>query len=132
MFPFFVRFGLRPEGTMTGWVLGATIAMLALGTSGAWGGVASLTTPGVPFLCAMVVGGTLSVTANVLLAQAAVTAPNPALPFALNPLANIVTYLLAIVAWQILPNLFRQPSFSIPQVVGLALIVVGSVIAVSK
>ena len=68
---------------------------------------------------------TLGTLANLLMAQAISSAPNPGLPFTIINASGSLVYLFAFVAAAVLPKYFEVGKFSLVNFVGILLVIIG-------
>jgi hypothetical protein len=123
MFNFFGKnFDMRPEALMCAWMVGVSIGIMsALKLN-----VLQLgNTPIIPIVVVVLLGIVVGTPANVLLAQAIPTAPNPALPFTVVNSGSVVAYILAPALAIMLPRYFDPMSFNWPQLLGVTMVIGG-------
>ena len=115
------NYGVRPEAAMFAWFLGSTIGIFA------FSGVrsADITHTFLPILVIVALGIVIGGPSNILIAQAAPAAPNPALPFTIVNAASAVTFLLAPILAIALPRYFDPMSFSLINMSGIILVITG-------
>ena len=128
--PFFLKnFQIRPELTMLWWIVGAAIGIYS------WLLFSGKHTFGIPQpaeLFIVVLGIVFSAAANILLAQAVSTAPNPGIPIAVVGVNSLVVYLIANPLARVLPRNFTAVEYDPVTIVGIGLIVTGLGIIAAK